>query len=119
MAITRDDWFGHWTVRGERHGDPNERTEWDFALIEAVETVEDFTDENGLLKWEVDEDGVSVDSVKTYDKFQASIDRKTGKEKYKPEPGERWKPVVRPSRNREDGGFQTFAEWRASQEKQG
>lgn len=115
MALTRDDWFGHWTVQGDRHGDPNERIEWDFALIEALETIDDFTDDNGLLRWEVDEDGVSVDSVKTYDKFQASIDRKTGRDNYKPEPGERWKPVVRPSRYREDGGFQTFAEWRESQ----
>lgn len=82
--------------------------------MQAVSTIESFTDENGLYVWEIEEDGVSVDSVKTHSKFQASIDRKTSKKNYKPDPGERWKPEIRPSRHREDGEFQTFAEWRAS-----
>ena len=110
----QDDWFGHRSIWGDEVGNSSERIDWDFALIEALQTIEDLTDEHGLYRWEVEEDGVSVDSVKTHDKFQASIDRKTGKDKYKPEPGERWRPEIRPSRYREDGEFQTITEWRNS-----
>ena len=109
-----DDWFGHRDVWGRTVGDKSEMTDWDLALIQAVETIEELTDANGLYVWELAEDGVSVDSVKTYDKFQASIDRKTSKKGYKPEPGERWKAHIRPSRHREDGEFQTITEWRES-----
>lgn len=107
-----DDWFGHRDVWGEPYGDRSEMLDWDLALIQALETIEELTDSNGLYIWELAEDGVSVDSVKTYDKFQASIDRKTSKRGYKPEPGERWRAQIRPSRYREDGEFQTLKEWR-------
>src|SRR5690606_21291397 len=73
-SLARDDWFGHRTASGEEFGDRDEYIDWDYALIEALETIEDFTDDNGLIRWEVEEDGVSVDSVRTFDKFQASID---------------------------------------------
>lgn len=109
-----DDWFGHRNVFGEPVGDRTELTDWDLALIQAIQTIEDLTDEHGLYVWETAEDGVSVSSIKTHDKFQASIDRKTSKKNYKPDPGERWKAEIRPSRHREDGEFQTIAEWKAS-----
>ena len=85
----------------------------------AVQTIIDFTDDNGLLVWEVAEDGVIVESQRVIDKFQASVDRKTGKEGYKPQPGERWKPLVKPNRHRPDGDFQTFREWRENQAQNG
>lgn len=83
----------------------------------AVQTIIDFTDDNGLLVWEVAEDGVIVESQRVIDKFQASVDRKTGKEGYKPQPGERWKPVLKPKRGSE--GFQDFKTWRDSQKGEG
>lgn len=109
-----DEWFGHRSIWGTPEGDRKEMTDWDFALIEAVQTIEDHTDANGLLKWETDEDGVSVNSIKTFDKFQASIDRKTSAKGYKALPGERWVPDIRPAPGR-DGEFQTFKEYRESQ----
>ena len=109
-----DDWFGHRTVLGVPFGDRSELIDWDLALIQAVQTIEDLTDSNGLYVWELAEDGVSVDSIKTFDKFQASIDRKTSKKNYKPEPGEKWKARIKPNRARGDGEFQTIAEWRES-----
>lgn len=99
---------------GETVGDREERIDWDFALIEAVQTIADHTDANGLLKWETDEDGVSVNSIKTFDKFQASIDRKRSATNYKELPGERWIPDIRPAPGR-NGEFQTFKEYREKQ----
>ena len=115
QVIFRDDWAGHRTYAGEPIGDRSEWVDWDYALMDAVQTIIDFTDENGLLAWEVAEDGVIVESQKTFDKFAASVDRKTSKKDYKPQPGERWKPVIKPKRGKES--YQTFAEWRAVQEE--
>lgn len=98
---------------GEPVGDREERIDWDFALIEALQTIADHTNEHGLLKWEVDEEGVSVNSIKTFDKFQASIDRKTSAKNYRALPGERWIPNIRLAPGTDE--FQTFKEYREKQ----
>ena len=54
--IMADDWFGHrHPFTGEPFGDKDEWTDWDFVLVEAVQLIEDWTDQHGLLAWEVDD----------------------------------------------------------------
>ena len=104
-----DDWFGHRDINGKTVGDKSERVDWDFALMTAFQVIEDGTDEDGNLIWEVDYEGVLVESQKTTNRFHASVDRKTQKKDYKPTPGERWRPVVKPVRGQEY--LPTRAEW--------
>lgn len=110
VSLTGDDWFGHRDVWGNPVGDKNERIDWDFALIHALQVIEEHTDSDGLLIWEYDVDGVNVTSEKKINKFHASVEKKTSKDGYKASPGERWLPRVK----RVNGELPTFKEWRES-----
>lgn len=90
----RDDWYGHRDLNFEPYGDKDEWLDWDYAIISALQTVEDFTDDRGLFVTDLDGEGVVISAVKKIDKLQASIDRKTSGDNYKPEPGERWIPDI-------------------------
>lgn len=121
--IMRDEWFGHRNpLTGAPMGDREEYTSWDFALLEALQTVEDFTDsKSGLPIWEVETPWVEVDAVKKVNKFQASIENATkGTERkpYKPRPGEYFVPALYSRKTDEEGNevFWTFREW-ASREQ--
>lgn len=117
-AVMGDDWFGHRNpLTGEPQGDREEFTSWDWSLVNALQTIEDYTDsKSGLLIWEMEGEGVEVDAIKKVNKFQASIDTSTkGSEKhpYKPRPGEYFVPEMW-SRKKDDEGnevFPTMREW--------
>lgn len=107
-----DDWFGHrnvWTFEPE--GDKDEWTEWDYLLSRAFQTVEDWTDSHGLLKYEVDDPKgrVYVEAVRKIDKFEEAKEAVTGGKNYKPKPGEYFIPRVE-KRSEEWPTMQEFIE---------
>lgn len=113
-----DDWFGHRDpLTGRPMGDRTEYTRWDWALANAVQTIEDFTDEkSGLPQWELDDERVVVDAVRKVNKFQRAIDERTKgtpKKPYKGVPGEYFIPEVHSRETDEEGNevFPTFREW--------
>lgn len=89
-----DDWFGHRTLEGKPIGDKDQWITWDYALIRALQIIETYTNDNGLLVYEVDdpEDRVVVHALKKINKFQAAQERITGKKDYKARPGEYFIP---------------------------
>lgn len=113
-----DDWFGHRDpFTGAPIGDRDEYTSWDYALQNAFQTIEDYTDDkSGLLIWEVEDENAFVTANKKYNKFQAAVDKKTRGSKNKPyqaEPGEYFVPGLKSHRVDENGDyvFQTMREW--------
>lgn len=56
---------------GEPFDNPT-RTSWDYALINALGVIEDYTMENGILAWENESDSVDVLAVQKIDKFEAA-----------------------------------------------
>lgn len=95
-------------------GDKTDWTSWDYALMQAVQTIQDFTNDDGLLVWEVEEDEARMDIVKKINKFKAAVKRKTSGKTYKEAPGEYFVPVLRPPVGKER--HQTIAEWREKQQ---
>ena len=105
-----DDWHGHRDPRNNAPtGDKDAWIGWDYALITALGVIEDYSDENGLLGWEIDDEAVEVNAVKKFNKFKASIENITSGAKYKASPGEYFVPEV--TTRRSSGEFQTFSEW--------
>ena len=94
----RDPYFGHrdWYT-GEPLRDRDEWTDWDFALIAALQVVEDNMDKHGLLSWEVLHEDMDVNALKKIDKFQAAVARRTKgskKKGYTPSDGEYFVPEL-------------------------
>lgn len=90
-----DDWYGHRDLHtGEPEGDREEWIEWDYLLMRTLQLIEDYTNEHGLLRWEIDdpEGRVNVDAIKKIDKFREAQELKTGGKNYKPSPGEYFIP---------------------------
>lgn len=89
-----DDWFGHRTSEGKPVGDKDQWITWDYALSRAVQVIETYTNEHGLLAYEVDDpkERVVVHAQKKIDKFRAAQERITGKKGYEPRPGEYFSP---------------------------
>lgn len=116
-VITRDDWFGHRDpLTGAEIGDRDEWTSWDHALANAFQTIEDYSDEYGLLVWERDDEAVEVDAIKKIHPFKRSVDLLTKgsqKKPYEPRPGEYFIPKMKTRRKDEDGNpkYQTYSEW--------
>lgn len=117
-AIMGDDWFGHRDpLTGEPQGDREEYSSWDWSLLNAFQTIEDYTDsKSGIPEWILDDERVLVDAVRKVSKFQRSIDEKTkgtDKKPYKPIPGEYFVPEVHSREFDEEGKevFNTFREW--------
>jgi hypothetical protein len=109
-VLMNDPWYGHRDLTtGMPYGDRDGWLEWDYALVSAYQTIEDFTDNNGLLKWEMDDDAVFVDAKRQIDKFEEAKQQTTGGTKYKARDGEYFIPDVKTRRS--DGHFQTFTEW--------
>lgn len=107
----KDPFYGH---RDWFTGDPirplEEWVDWDYALISALQVIEDHTDKHGLLVWEVDSDRVDVEAIKQKDKFQAAVERRTKgspKKGYTPSPGEYFTPKM----NLLGGDWPTYSEW--------
>lgn len=117
-AIMGDDWFGHRDpFTGEPVGDKDEYLTWDYALMNAFQTIEDYTDQkSGLPVWELDDEAVYVDAVRKTNKFQQAIDEATRGSKtkpYQPSPGEYFVPDMNTRRKDGEGKpvFQTYSEW--------
>ncbi len=117
-AIMGDDWFGHRDpLTGEPQGDKDEYLSWDWSLLNAFQTIEDYTDQkSGISQWLLDDERVTVDAIRKVNKFQRAIDERTkGTEKkpYKPVPGEYFVPEIHSREVDEDGEevFYTFREW--------
>lgn len=97
-------------------GNAEEWTDWDHALVTALQVIEDYTDEYGLLAWEREDDAVEIDAVKKIHKFKAAMDSRTKgspTKPYVPTPGEYFIPEVwsRRKDNEGNGVFQTYGEW--------
>lgn len=119
--VLRDPYAGHrnWYT-GEPDGPLDEWTSWDFALATATQFIIDGTTDEGHLVWEIDDDRVQVEAVKEINKARAIIEKITGAEGYKSEPGEYWRTnLLHPWHEDEvkqgfaEGEFQyqTRAEW--------
>lgn len=108
-----DDWYGHRDAfTFEPKGDKDEWLEWDYLLLGAFQTIEDYSDQYGLLAWELADDAVYVDAVRRVHKFEQARDMVTRGTKTKPYqavPGEYFIPKI--GTQRSDGKIQTFREW--------
>lgn len=108
----RDDWYGHRDpITFSPAGDKDEWLDWDHALVDALQTIEDYSDQYGLLAWELADPHVEVDAVKKIHPFEAARDRQTqgsANKPYKPEPGEYFLPDVW-TRNKD--GLQDYGTW--------
>ena len=113
----RDDWYGHRNpFTGDPEGDKDEWLEWDFLLLEALQIIEDYSDEYGLLAWEREDEAVVVDAERRIHKFKAAVDNATKGSKtkpYEPRPGEYFVPKMWSRREDADGNevIQTRREW--------
>lgn len=119
-VIMRDDWFGHRDpFTGAPRGDKDEFTTWDHILMDVLQTIEDYSDQHGILKWIHDDDYVEINANKKIDKFEAAKAIATSGTKYKATPGEYFVPEVY-TRRKVDGveRFQTYREWIESLAKQ-
>lgn len=79
--------------------DKDEWTDWDYLLAEALQVIEDWTDQHGLLTYEAraHEQRVIVEAHKKIDPFEAAKERKTKGTKnkpYNPQPGEFFVPKL-------------------------
>lgn len=93
-----DDWFGHrHPLTGEKIRDRDEWTEWDYLLLNAYQTIEDWTDKDGLLAYEVDDPQgrVIVNAKKKINQFDRAKEARTGGKNYKPDKGEYFVPDVK------------------------
>lgn len=113
-----DEWFGKRDpFTGEPRGDREEYTSWDWALQNAFQAIEDYTDDkSGLLIWEMEDENAYVDAVRKNNKFQAAVDNKTktrGGKAYVATPGEYFVPDLKSHVVDEEGKpvFQTMREW--------
>lgn len=112
MIITRDEWFGHRDpfYPSIKRGDREEFIDWDYALLGAVSTIEDMTDDYGLVPWELDDDRITVEASQRIHKFVSARDRTTSKKNRTASPGEYFVPDV-VFRGADDEHPQTFSEW--------
>lgn len=121
-----DDWFGHRDpFTFEPVGDKDEYTSWDYALQNAFQAIEDYTDsKSGLLIWEIEDENAYVNANKKFNKFQAAIDKKTkgtANKPYQPSPGEYFVPDLKSHVHDDNGApvFQTMRDWMQKQIDEG
>jgi len=115
--LMRDEWFGHRDpITGAPLGDRDEWIDWDFALAAADQTIEAFTDDNGIPEWTKKDPKASIEAKRKIDQFKASIESITGSAKYKPTPGEYFVPDIRSLRV--DKTLWTYQDW-VNSEKEG
>lgn len=72
-------------------------TDWDYALIDALQIIEDYSNASGILAWDNDAvvDGdVVISAVRRIDHFRAAEESRTSGKKYKAVPGEYFVPDI-------------------------
>lgn len=84
-------------------------TTWDYALANALQLIEDFSDKNGLLVWEKESPDVIVEAVKKIDDFDSAVERTTSRTNYKKTPGEYFVPRLKLRPGADE--WPTFEEW--------
>jgi len=110
-VLMRDHYALH---RNSYSGDVDETvvwTDWDYALAEAVQLLEDYTTPEGHVVWEADSERVTFDAKKKISKARAAIERKTRGSKnkaYEPDLGEYWVTTPRLMHGEE---WPTLEEW--------
>lgn len=110
--IMHDGQYGFRDLHSWKRFGEVEWLEWDYVLVEALQLIEDYTTDSGLLAWEADSDRVEVEAVRFTDKFEAARERSTSRKNYKAIPGERYRPRVKLRRGED---WPTFEEWVESQ----
>ena len=89
--------FGHTDpFTGELYEDADGWTDWDFLLVQADQLIRDWTDQNGLLAWEVNDhkQRVRVLAERRIDQFEAAKASITSGKRYKARPGEYFVPKL-------------------------
>lgn len=102
-------------ITGEPTGSP-EWTRWDYALVHALQLIEDYSDENGMVIWEKESESVVVEAVRKTDRFEAVKERITGASKYKRSAGEYFVPRL--SLVPWEKEWPTFKDWVDEQNKE-
>lgn len=102
---------------GEPDAPHDQWNEWDFALAEARQLIEDYTDEDGHLVFERDSDATTAVATKKINKVKAAIARQTRgsqKKPYEPSPGEYFATELklRPGRS-----WPSISDWWAEEQK--
>lgn len=106
----QDDWFGHRNPLTNRpQGDKDAWIDWDHALVSAFQTAEVFTDQDGIYRWDMDNDYVVVDAVRKINKFHEARDLITSGKRYNPRPGEYFVPDVKTRHS--SGELPTYLDW--------
>ena len=89
-----------------------EWTQWDYALVDAVQLIEDYSNQHGIPIWDAEADNVEIEAHRKIDKFEAAKHRITGRDKYKGQPGEYFVPVPK----KRFGEWPTFESWLEAQD---
>lgn len=80
---------------------------WDYALVDAVQLIEDYSNQHGIPIWDAEADNVEIQAHRKIDKFEAAKQKTTDTKKYKPLAGEYFVPVP----VKRFGEWPTFEEW--------
>ena len=99
---------------GEPFEEP-EWTSWDYALVQAVQLIEDYTDQHGILVWERESDSVIVEAVAKVDPFEAAKEKATSGKNYKAAKGEYFFPKLSLVYWKDEDDWPTFRSWVESQ----
>lgn len=89
--------------------DDPEWTTWDYLLVNAVQIIEDFTVDGGLLAWENESEAVDVFAVQKVNKFRAAESAYTNNKRNKELPGGYFVPKVQLKSWAKE--WPTFKEW--------
>lgn len=106
-----DDWYGHRDpITGDATGDKDEYLDWDYLLLTAYQTLEDFTDpDSGIPQWVLDDPALRVSAERYIHPWHEAVEAKTAGKNYKALPGERFRPVIDSARA--DGSLWDFSKW--------
>lgn len=111
QVLTRDEYFGSRDpLTGEPTGERDDWDEWDHALVSAYQTVEYYTDKNGIHRWKKEDPRLKgIDAVRKIDPYQESVDLIVDSPHYKKIPGAYFVPEIKTERPGDETW--TYEEW--------